>query len=190
MTSDLRKNCEHFQRCGKDGHYITEVKGRKQIVRCACWELEQNQRDLGYFFCTDPFEDTDLKGLTDQNLILEGTLGDVRRHVAGAILHLLRENRSWGQIDAQRCVEIWLGEDEELKTTAQHEWKDLVILLLGFGELKNKELPSCILKLLDRRRLLQKPTWVHMDFDFGQTAVKYKSELLARRLGEFRRVDL
>lgn len=188
MISERRRRCEHFARCGKTGHYYDSEK--EGWVRCPCLEMDRNQERLGDLFCEDLFEKTTLRLALNYNLIIEGTLETVRRHVAGAVLLLMQRNQTWETIKSQRLAEIWLGKDSELATTATLGEVDLLVLFLGFAELPNKRLPECILELLDRRFLSRKPTWIHMNFDFAQLAHRYGEEL-ARRLGaQFKRTDL
>ena len=193
MITELRRNCENFARCGATGHYVDE---NKVIQRCPCKLLELTQSDLGAFFCDDPIEDTSLIEKIGNNLILEGGRDAVTRHVAGALLHLGREKKTWAEVNSQRLAEIFLDKDEEggLKTTASWGPKDLVLMWLGWGELPNKRLPECILGLMARRWYLRKPLWVYMSFDVADIPTQYRNapcvSRLARELGEFQQIEL
>ncbi len=187
VISERRRNCEHFARCGEDGHFVENG----QWVRCPCVVEDERERILGEFYCEDPVLDTDLTDKLDRNLIVEGTRAEVCRHLAGAFLHLEQKNRTWVSVTSERLLEIWLGNDDDgFRSAAPLEHKDLVFLWLGWGEtLPNKCRPDAILDLLGRRARVRRPLWIYMNFDFGDVANRYGSMELTRQLKAFDRIE-
>jgi hypothetical protein len=157
------------------------------MTRCSCLQLEINQRRLGQMYCPDPLLNTPLRIQKGKNLVLNGTLTDVRRHVAGVLLGMAEKNETWLTMDAYRFIEIFLGEDKEHETTAPTIDADLLIILLGFGDPRNRYLPELIVQALNRRDLLSKPTWVILGISQELIQPKYNTEL-AEKLSTFKPV--
>ncbi len=174
------QSCE---KCVKTGHRWDPKKG---WVRCECLEQDRIDDRLGAFATDEVVEDTTLDDHREENLVIEGSVARLRPHIARVLLNLEAEGRDWEVVTSQRLAEIWLR-DEEVRTTAYLAPPDLVILLLGIGELKNKELPSLILELLQRRELAQKPTWAIFSFPVEQLSSRYNAEVKAA-FGTFTRI--
>lgn len=172
--SKLRSNCEFRDRCGKTGHYRDE-QGR--WFRCQCLELEINRKRLGLMFTENPVDRSKLMDLQDKNLILTGPLEILRRHVASVLLGMASEGESWVTMDAYRLIEIFLDQDQEFSHVSAATGKDLLILLLGFGDPPNKYLPELILQAVNRRELIGKPTWIILGIPKERIPTKYSVEL-------------
>lgn len=171
--SRLREKCDNKDRCGKTGHYLT----KEGYVRCACLELEMNERKLGQMFCERPRTNTPLIGKRDQNLRIEGPLAQIRPHVAGALLEMSKARESFVIMDAYRLIEIFLEKDGEFSTTRPATEADLLVLLLGFSDPRNRYLPELIMQIMNRRDLTRKPTWVVMGVEVSTVSHKYSPEL-------------
>lgn len=182
----MRENCEFRERCGQTGHYRDE-KGNWH--RCECLSLEIAGRRLGTFFCEKPLEKTPLTGLLAQgvNLLIEGPLSVIRLHVARVLLAMGDAGQTFTAMDAYRLIEIFLEKDAEFDTTYQSITGDLLIILLGFGDPKNRYLPELLVQAVQRRELLRKPTWVVLGIDKSQISTKY-SVSLEQMLGQFKKV--
>ena len=124
------KSCEHWARCGRTGHYYENGLVR----RCPCLVQEINKRKLGVMFDPRPVLDTNLIKKRNQDLRIEGSLSQIRPHIAGALIKQSEENRSFRVLDAYRLIEIFLEKDEEIATQTILVEADLLILLLGFGD--------------------------------------------------------
>jgi len=172
--SDLRSKCDNRLRCGTNGHF---VQADGTWVRCPCLEVEIHKRKLGQMFCPDPRRDTPLIKQLDVNLRIEGPLTVVRPHIAGAIIHLAEQHKTCVVMDAYRLIEIFLEKDEEFENTRPTIDADMLVILLGFGDPRNKYLPELLVQALNRRALEQKPTWVVMGVELSQVSHKYSSEL-------------
>lgn len=176
--SKLRENCDHRKRCGATGHYQENGAWK----RCPCLELELHQQKLGQMFCQTPRRDTPLRQKLGLNLRLEGPISSLRPHVAGALLHLAERHETFVIMDAYRLIEIFLEKDEEYTTSRPAIEADLLVILLGFGDPRNKYLPELLVQALNRRELDQKPTWVVMGCDVNHVSHRYSAELQAMLL--------
>jgi hypothetical protein len=174
--SKIRNACVNKERCGQTGHY--QVEGKWQ--RCPCLTLEIHQMRLGQMFCKDPRLDTPLKSKLQSNLRLEGPLDTLRPHIAGALLHMSSRGEKYVIMDAYRLIEIFLEKDEEYASSRPTIETDLLVLLLGFGDPRNRYLPELLVQALSRRALDNKPTWVVMGVDLSLVSTKYNSELQAQ----------
>ena len=179
--SKLREACEFKDRCGRIGHYQRE---NGDWARCRCLQLELNERKLGLMYTEKIEETSNLAGLMDKNLLLTGPLATLRRHVARVLLDMAGDGQDWVTMDAYRLIEIFLDQDTEFETVSAATSKDLLILLLGFGDPPNKYLPELLLQAINRRELLRLPTWVILGLGKERIAGKYTVEL-ADKLGEF-----
>lgn len=178
-----RKDCEHYSRCGRTGHYFDGERWK----RCECLIQERNRRMLGTMFTEDPVDHTKLTGRRKENLVLTGPLAQIRKHVARVLLDMVEEGKTWLTMDVYRLIEIFLDQDKELDTLAATIEKDLLILLVGFGDPKNKYLPELLLQATSRRELLGKPTWVILGIDHKQVAGRYGTDV-SKKLDEYGRV--
>lgn len=177
-----RESCEYKDRCGKTGHY--QVKGVWH--RCQCLEREINKQKLGFFDTPNPRKDSPLLKLRTENVLLEGPLASVRPHMAGVILALSAEGKSVKAIDAYRLVEIFIDKDEEFRSYQDIADYELLVIMLGFGDVKNQRLPDLIMQVLNRRELIQKPTWVILGLPLLQVGTRYSLEI-QESLSRFRR---
>jgi len=171
--SKLREQCDHRDRCGATGHYQENGKW----VRCPCLILDIHRLKLGKMFCKNPKKDSPLRGKTSTNLRLEGPLDTLRPHIAGALLSMIERNESFVVMDAYRLIEIFLEKDEEFASSRPAIETDLLIILLGFGDPRNRYLPELLIQALSRRALDDKPTWVLMGVDLAMVSTKYNTEL-------------
>jgi hypothetical protein len=83
-------------------------------------------------------------------------------------------------MDAYRLIEIFLGQDEEFETQAAVTDTDLLIMLLGFGDPRNKYLPELLLQTLNRRELIMRPTWIILGLPLDQLGIKYSTQVYDR----------
>lgn len=162
--------------CKATGHLFEN--GRP--VRCACLKLEISQRKLGPMYVADPRPTTKLSEAVHEDAVLEGSLLGIKQHVARVLLDRADKNQQWITMDAYRLIEIFLGQDEEFETQTAVTDTDLLIILLGFGDPRNKYLPELLLQTLNRRELLQKPTWIILGLPIEQLGIKYSSEVYER----------
>lgn len=156
-------------------------------VRCSCLEESIYKRDLGIFATKTPKLETKLLTLVDKPLIIEGPLNTVRPHIAGVILGLKRQGKSFASTDAYRLVDIFLDKDQDFSNSAMISDYDLYVMMLGFAEVKNQRLPDLICQVLARRELLQKPTWVILGMPYGQVAQRFTSDV-HDRMKDFQKV--
>lgn len=157
----------------KAGHIFTQGKW----VRCECLKANLYKRELGVFATPDPKKDTPLLSYTEENLLIEGPMSQVRRHISGVILSLKSEGKTFTSMDSYRLVEIFVDQDQEFKSMNDMAEHDLFVMMLGFGEIKNQRLPDLILNVLMRRELKQKPTWVVMGMPIGQVPTRFNTEV-------------
>lgn len=175
MSVDRRK-CENFARCGETGHY----RDGNVFVRCACLQLEMNKAALGSMYTPFPLKTTGLETYREQDLVLSGQLGDIRRHVSRVLLDAAARGQTWLTMDAYRLIEIFLDLDEQMKTTSQVMDQDILILLLGFGDPRNRYLPELVIQAIARRQLIQKPTWVVLGLPLTDVSGRYSVQLAAQ----------
>lgn len=150
----------------------------KGWVRCPCMEDEVNQRTLGQFYTPLIVPSTKLSSKLEENLILEGPLAEIRKHVSRALVDLRERGGSFESFDSYKLVEIYLGKDEEYETQSKAALDhDLLILLLGFADIRNRMLPELLTQVLSRRELLFKPTWIVLGLPFKLISTKYSSEV-------------
>lgn len=168
----MRATCPNKDRCGASGHYWDGV-----WKRCPCLEAEIRQRVLGPMYAPEILDKTPLSAQATSNLLMEGPLIVVRKHVARVLLNMRSEGRTWITMDAYRLIEIFLGEDAEHDNQAAATNPDLLILLLGFADPRNKYLPELILQVMARRELSSLPTWVILGVPKGVLSTRYGSEL-------------
>lgn len=136
-----------------------------------------------------PVMDTALLKMEHTSALIEGSMSVVRGHIAGVILKLKGEGKTFTAMDAYRLVEIFLDKDEEFKSTSDIAGYDLYVMLLGFGDIKNQRLPDIIQQAIQRRELLQRPTWVVLGMPMGQVAMRYSQEVY-NVINSFKRVVL
>jgi hypothetical protein len=161
-----RETCEHKERCGATGHLFED--GRWQ--RCPCLELELAQSKLRELYTAKPNRNSPLRKKLASNLLIQGPLETVRKHTAGALMTL---KGRYIVLDAYRLIEIFLEKDDELETNRPVVEADLLVLLLGYGDPRNKYLPELLLQVLSRRSLLDRPTWVVCGIPVEQIAHRY-----------------
>lgn len=183
-----RETCEFRDRCGKSGHYLGE-DGRWH--RCRCLQLEISARTLGQFYCSNPRDKTQLSLMMEkgENLLLEGPLVAIKPHMARVLLDLLERGTSFTVLDAYRFIEIFLEKDEEFDTTTESIMADLMVILLGFADPRNKYLPELLTQAIQRRLLLGKLTWVVLGIDRNLISTKYSVDL-QDILAKFQRVTV
>lgn len=169
-----RLKCENP--CKATGH--TFVNGRPE--RCRCLQLEVNQRRLGAMYTPNAKSITKLSAVQDRDNVFQGTLESIRQHVACVLLERAARNESWITIDAYRLIEIFLDQDTEHKTLGAVLDSDLLIMLLGFGDPRNRYLPELIVQALSRREVTMKPTWVILGTTVESLRVKYSDEVFER----------
>lgn len=182
-----RETCEFRDRCGRTGHYWEEGKG---WVMCPCMEDEVNKRTLGQFYTPNILPATKLTAKLQENLILEGPLAELRKHVARALVELRKGGGTFEAFDAYRLVEIFLRQDDQFENQGQATLdQDLLILLVGFADIKNRMLPQLITQVLNRRSLLFKPTWVVLGIPYLHISTKYSVDV-EELLRDFQRMKI
>jgi len=169
-----RDNCSNKDVCGKTGH-VRDQEGNWQRCQCLVGELEK--RRLGPFYCSEPVVSTPLVTVTEKTCLLEGSLQSLRPHIAGAITFLESKGKTVRYMDAYRLIEIYLEKDPEFQTTAEGTEADLLIFLVGFGDPRNRYLPELLIQAIDRREVLDKPTWVLLGIPLTGIATKYSEQL-------------
>jgi len=179
------EQCPDRELCGMTGHRL--VEGR--VVRCPCREEDEKERVLGPMYAPDIHESTKLATKIGSDILIEGPLASIRRHVARVLLDSKEAGKDWLTMDAYRLIEIFLGEDREYQNQHAAIDPDLLILLLGFADPPNKYLPELLLQTLSRRELIRRPTWVVLGIDMSQVSRKYNS-VLSERLLTFDRVRI
>lgn len=181
-----RVGCQNYETCGRTGHYLNE---EGQPVRCSCLTQEIRQRALGILYCPEPIDKTKISELVDKDLVIDGPLAKVRRHLSRVTIDMELQKKTVLAIDAYRLIEIYLNKDEEFESNRDLTHEDLLVLLLGFGDIKNQRLPDCIMYVLSRRELAFRPTWVILGLPIGQVPFKYNTEL-AEKLTQMTRVEI
>lgn len=171
--------------CAATGHIF--VNGVPK--RCDCLKLEINQRKLGAMYTPTPKASTQLSAAQHDDLVMQGALPSVKQHVARVLLDRAEKNQAWITMDAYRLIEIFLGQDAEFETQTAVTEADLLILLLGFGDPRNKYLPELLLQTLNRRELIMKPTWVILGVALDQLGIKY-STAVYERISRMRKVSV
>lgn len=171
--------------CAKTGHIMTD----EGVARCECLKIEINMRRLGTMFTPSIVKTTPLTNLVDEDAVLDGPLSVLRQHVGRVLIDRSENHERWVQIDAYRLIEIFLGQDEEFATQFSVTDTDLLLLMLGFGDPRNKYLPELLLQALSRRELLQKPTWIILGCALDSLSVKYSTEVHGR-VARMRRVKV
>lgn len=178
-----REKCDHFARCGTSGHYQENGVWK----RCPCLTKEIYKRQLGLMYDTQVRIPSPLAPMLEKDLRIEGTLREIRPYIAGALLELISKNKTFQVIDAYRLIEIFLEKDEEIATQTALVEKDLLVILLGFGDPPNKYLPELLNQVFARRELSSRPTWVIMGIELGSVATKY-SEAVRSKISGFQKV--
>lgn len=174
------EKCEFKDRCGSTGHYYSG----QSLIRCPCLVRFLNRRRLGKVYSSNPKESTKLKVLKDQNLLIQGTLSEIKAHISGA----LREDDEFVAIDAYRLIEIFLEKDIEFDKLTQISLAPLTILFLGFSDPRNSYLPDLINQLFSRRELEELPTWVVLGIEINQVSGRY-DQAVRDKLDSFRKVS-
>lgn len=182
-----RETCSKRSQCGPTGHTFNPKT--KAMDRCKCLELEILQRQLGAMYTPTLMEETPLSDMTGRDLLIEGPLASVRSHVAPCLLSLSKGGETWTTMDAYRLIEIYLRQDEEHESNYFAVETDLLILLVGFADPRNRMLPELILQVLNRRELLHKPTWVILGLPQETISTKY-STALADKLSTHKKVRI
>lgn len=172
----LRAKCPNKDICGQTGHTIEGGV----VKRCQCLELEINQRRLGPMFTPNPKVKTNLATVQDQDLAISGTLEGIRQHASRVLIARADAGQEWVTIDAYRLIDIFLGQDSDFASQTAVTETDLLILLLGFGDPRNKYLPELILQVLSRRELNRKPTWCVLGVTIDQLHTKYSTPVFER----------
>jgi len=172
MMSRTEK-CPDRELCGMTGHRLHE--GR--VVRCPCREEDERERVLGPMYASGLHNSTQLTTKIESDIVIEGPLASIRRHVGRVLLDAKDANKTWLTMDAYRLIEIFLGEDKEYQNQHAAIDTDMLILLLGFADPPNKYLPELLLQALSRRELIHRPTWVVLGIDISQVSRKYNSVL-------------
>lgn len=180
-----RDNCPNRAKCGATGHRLIEGKW----CRCPCLEEEIKERALGPMYSPDILADTKLSQKKGLNTTIEGSLAGIRKHVGRVLLDLKKDGKTWLTLDAYRLLEIFLGEDPDIDNQHAAVSPDLLILLLGFADPRNRYLPELILQTLARRELVRLPTWVILGVPRETIATKYSSQL-AERLDTFGKAEI
>jgi len=170
----VNEQCEFYQRCGKSGHY-QDVAGVWK--RCPCLEKRVHKNRLGIFYSDKMRDKTPLSGFRKSNLLIEGPLATIKEHLSRVLTEATTENSSWRGLDAYRLIEIFLEKDKELQATSDAIDCDLFILMLGFGDPRNKYLPELILQALKRREMQELPTWVILGIDLKTVMMKYSNDV-------------
>jgi len=178
-----RESCEFFERCGATGHYM--VEGSWQ--RCECFSREVNRRKLGPMFSETPQEKTQLDDLKGEDLVLEGTLNDIRSHLCRVCIGMQQKAEHWVSMDAYTLIDIFLEKDVEYSTAHHAVDAKLLILLLGFADPPNRMLPELVLQVMNRRALHSRATWVVMGIPLDRVITKYGSGV-HEYIKEFKRV--
>jgi len=176
--------CEERHICGFTGHRLVEGV----MVRCPCREEDERERVLGMLYAPDLLDTTELTTKSSSNIVIEGPLASIRRHVGRVLLDMIKNPaRSWLTMDAYRLIEIFLGEDSKMANQSVAVDTDLFILMLGFADPPNKYLPELILQVLSRRELIRRPTWVILGIPLNYVSAKY-NQALQDRLTDFAKV--
>lgn len=168
---EKRRSCEHFERCGLTGHYFDRAV--QAIVRCPCLQREVEKQALGKLYCENPLKKSPLQEQLAENLVIDGPIALIKKHLYPTLLELQRAGGTFKYLDAYRLIEIFLEKDAEYETVSPITESDLLILLLGFGEIKNQRLPDCIQQVLERRGLDGLPTWVVLGVQRSQVSARY-----------------
>lgn len=179
----LRDECEFRDRCGTTGHYLDN----SEWVRCTCLQLELNKKNLGALYSDSPEKDSPLRDMLGSNLVIEGPLEKIRKHTSSGLLRLISAHKRFQILDSYRFLEIFLQKDTEFDNQQFAVDADLLVILLGFGDPRNKYLPELLLQVVSRRELLSKATWVVLGVTLSDVGLKYSSALMDR-LGTYKRV--
>lgn len=173
--------------CDGQGHLYDQASNTWS--RCACIREQVRAQQLGIFYTPAPARKTPLADLVGVNALIEGPLQSLRPHVAKVLLTMAEEGKKVVAMDCYRLVEIFLEKDEEFDTTTQTIDCDLLILLVGFGDPRNRYLPELVNQALGRREVLRLPTWVVLGIGMDSVGLKYGAEL-AEKFGTFKRVKM
>lgn len=168
-----------------NGHHLIN----KQWVRCKCVEDLLYTSKLGIFKCDSPTFNEKLYSHVGVSVRIEGALNDIRPMVAGVLTRMMKEEKTFGVVDGYQLVEIFLEKDSDFPTLGTLLEKDLVILMLGFGEVKNQRLPELLFQLFQRRKLFQKPLWVVVGDTMYRMGERFGA-LVVKELEELRRLEL
>lgn len=180
-----KDGCPNADRCGRTGHYFREEVG---MVRCECMELFLMKQTLGQFYCENPAKRTPLSKMVEKNIVTESPMATLRPHIARVILDAKKDGKSVQVIDAYRLIEIFLEKDDEFNTSMPIVEKDLLIILLGFGDPRNRYLPELLLQVLSRRELMFKPTWVILGESMNRLSSRY-SVSISDKVQSFQKVE-
>jgi hypothetical protein len=150
-----------------------------KAVRCECFVVQAERSKLGPFFCGNINRETALWEARAKNVILDGSLVQLRPHVAGVFLRLDHSRKTYISFDAYRLIEIFLSKDDEFETTTQLIDRDLAVILLGFADPPNRYLPELVMQAIARRDLMSLPTWVVLGIERSRVAGKYGAQLAA-----------
>jgi hypothetical protein len=135
------------------------------------------QSRLRELYTSQPNPSTPLRKKLDRDLLIQGPLETIRKHAAGALMTL--KGPSYMVLEGFRFLDIFLEKDEDYETSRPAMDVGLLVLLLGYGDPRNRYLPELLLQALSRRALTQKPTWVISNLNTEQLAAKYTQELAA-----------
>jgi len=134
-------------------------------------------------------EKTSLSQMESSDAVLTGTLEGIRSHAGRVLLDRADRHGQWITIDAYRLIDIFLKQDTEFETQAAIADTELLIILLGFGDPRNRYLPELICQVLARRELIRMPTWVVMGIPLEIVPTKYNTEVF-ERLSRMKRVSV
>jgi len=70
------------------------------MVRCPCREEDERERILGPMYAPDIHDSTELHTKTASDIVIEGPLASIRRHVGRVLLDLKEEGKTWLTMDA------------------------------------------------------------------------------------------
>ena len=68
-------------------------------MRCSCLNELIYKRDLGVFATKSPNMHSQMKGLVDQSILIEGPMSQIRNHLAGVILDLKSKGKTFASMD-------------------------------------------------------------------------------------------
>lgn len=168
----------------RHGHILVSGKWR----RCLCME-KRIASTLGVFASEVIRRKTPLLSLRETNLLIEGSFVNLRPHISGVLVRMALEGSSFSIFDAYRLVDIYIEKDNEFENLGQLLEKNLVLLLLGFGDVKNQRLPELVHQFLVRRMLLSRPVWIILGIERANIIGRYSVEV-DKEISNYKRVKI
>ena len=168
--------------CHGKGH----VQTKEGWKRCHCLNERLTRQRVGTLYSEKAPASSALEGLRDRDTLIEGPLETIRRHATAALRRQHAEGKTHLTIDAYHLIDVFLEKTDDWRSTAEASDPDLLIIMLGFGDPRNKYLPELIEQALARRELLRKPTWVVLGTSRDMIPTRYNASL-ADRLNKFHR---